>query len=71
MCLQFLQLLEYPFRLLAHALPTLGTANSADKMNSETIWAVNRISNTTISPKKKNYFKRVALTYMHYCVQNS
>ena len=56
MCLQFLQLLKYPARLLAHALPTLGTANSADRMNSETVWGVNRISNTTRSPKKKKLF---------------
>ena len=44
MCLQFLWLLESPSRsLLAHTLPTLGSANS---VNPKTVGTVNRISNT-------------------------
>ena len=44
MCLQFLQLLKSPSSLLARALPTLVSAISANSVNSETIGAVNRIS---------------------------
>ena len=46
MCLQFLWLLESPSSLLAHALPTLGSGNSVDSVNRETIGPVSRISNT-------------------------
>ena len=35
-----------PSSLLAHALPILGSANSADSMNCETIGVTNRISDT-------------------------
>ena len=44
MCLQFLQLLESPFSLLAQALPILGSANS---VNSKTAGMMNRISDTS------------------------
>ena len=44
--LQFLQLLEFPSSLLAHALPTLGSANSVNCVSSKTIGAVSRISDT-------------------------
>ena len=41
-----------PSSLLAHALPILGSANSADSMNSETIGVRNRINDTAgYSPK--------------------
>ena len=43
MCLQFLWLLESPSSLLAHTLPTLGSANS---VNPKTVGTVNRISDT-------------------------
>ena len=43
MCLQSLKLLESYYSLLAHALPTLGSANSAD--------SVNRIGNAEINPE--------------------
>ena len=48
MYLQFLQLLESSSSLLAHALPTLGSANSVDSMNrnSKTTGIMNRISDT-------------------------
>ena len=44
MCLQFLWLLESPSSLLACTLPTLGSANSVDSVNSETTGVMNRIS---------------------------
>ena len=47
MCLQFLELLESPFSLLAQALPILGSANSANSVNSTTIGIMNRISDTS------------------------
>ena len=47
-CLQFLQLLKSPSSLLAHALPTLGSVNSADSVNSETISITNWISETQV-----------------------
>ena len=43
MWLQFLWLLESPSSLLAHALPTLGSANS---VNSRTVGVTNKISDT-------------------------
>ena len=53
MCLQFLQLrlLESPSSLLASALPTLGSANSADSGNSKTTGITNKISNTVFSKR--------------------
>ena len=48
MCLQFLRPLESSSSLLAHALPTLGSAHSADSMNSRAIGVTNRISSTTV-----------------------
>jgi len=48
LCLQFLQLLKSPSSLLAHALPTLGSVNSADSVNSETISITNWISETQV-----------------------
>ena len=47
MCLQFLQLLESPFSLLTQALPILGSANSANSVNSKTAGMMNRISDTS------------------------
>ena len=44
-CLRFLGLLESPPSRLARALPALGSANSADSVNSETASIMNRISN--------------------------
>ena len=48
MHLQFLQLrlLESPSSLLVRALPTLGSGNSADSVNSKTAGIKNRISDT-------------------------
>ena len=46
MCLQFLQLLESSSSISAHALPTLGSTNSTDSVNSKTIGITNRISGT-------------------------
>ena len=43
MCLQFLRLLESPFSLLAWALPTLGSAKSADR----TVWTTRQLSSQT------------------------
>ena len=43
MCLQFLRLLESPSSLLAGTLPTLGSMSSANRVNSKTISAVDRI----------------------------
>ena len=45
-CLQFLQLLVSPSRLLARTLPVLGSVNSVDSVNRETTDIMNRISNT-------------------------
>ena len=45
-CLQFLQLLASPSRLLACTLPILGSVNSVDSVNRETTDIMNRISNT-------------------------
>ena len=47
MCLQFLRLVESPSSLLAGTLPTLGSVNRVNSVNSETISAADRISNTT------------------------
>ena len=46
MCLQFLQLLKSSSSLLAYALCTLGSANSANSVNSDTTGIMNRISDT-------------------------
>ena len=45
--LQFLWLLRSPSRLLAHALPPLGSVNSEDSGNSKTIGIMNRITKTS------------------------
>ena len=45
-CLQFLQLLVSPSRLLARTLPVLGSVSSVDSVNRETTDIMNRISNT-------------------------
>ena len=47
MCLQFLRLLKPSCSLLAHVLPTLGSANSADSVNSKTSGITNRMKNST------------------------
>ena len=41
-------LLESPSSLLAHTLPTLGSANSADSVKSKTTGVTNRINDTEI-----------------------
>ena len=46
--LQFLQLLEFPSSLLAHALPTLGSANSEDSVNSKTTGVRNRMKSNKL-----------------------
>ena len=43
LCLQVLRLLESPSSLLAGALPALGSASSADNVNSKTIGIVGSI----------------------------
>ena len=50
LCLQFLQLLKSPSSLLARTLPTLGSANRADNVNSETTGTMSKISNTPSNP---------------------
>ena len=47
-CLQFLQLLKSSFSLLAYVLPTLGSVNSVDSVNSEAISITNWISETQV-----------------------
>ena len=49
MCLQFLKFLESLSSLLARALLTLGSVNSAHSVNSETIGAMSRIGSWVIS----------------------
>ena len=49
-CLQFPQLLKSPSSLLAHTLPTLGSVNSEDSVNSETISITSWISETQVIP---------------------
>ena len=44
--MQFLQLLESSSSISAHVLPTLGSTNSTDSVNSKTIGVTNRISGT-------------------------
>ena len=46
MCLQFPGLLKSPSSLLAQALPTLGSASSADSVNIKTTGVTSGISNT-------------------------
>ena len=46
MCLYFLQLFESPSSLLAHELPTIGSANS---VNSKVTGITNRISNIDVN----------------------
>ena len=46
-CSSYGWLLESPSSLLACTLSTLGSLNSVDNVNSETIDIMNRISNTT------------------------
>ena len=41
-------LLKSPSSLLARTLPTLGSANSADSVNSKTVGVINRINDTEI-----------------------
>ena len=45
-----------PSSLLAHALPTLGSANSARSMNSKTTGTVNRMKSKTQGKKKMGLF---------------
>ena len=45
-CLQFLWLLQSSSSLLAHALTTLGSANSVHSVNSKIVGTMSRISNT-------------------------
>ena len=53
--MHFLGLLQSSSSLLAHALPTLGSANSG---NSETIWIMNRmISDTPTFPMMYSAYK--------------
>ena len=47
MCLQFLWLLASSSSLLCHALPTLGSANSVNSMNSKTTGHMNRMKCST------------------------
>ena len=57
MCLQFLWLLKTPSSLLVCTLPTLGSANSVDSMNSKTLGITNRMNNNTpIIPRKQFTF---------------
>ena len=59
-CLQFLSLLESPSNPLAWALPTLGSANSAHSVNSETTGITNRMkSNTKIQGLIFSYFNKI------------
>ena len=44
MCLQFLWLLQSSSSLLAHALTTLGSANSVHSVNSKIVGTMSRIS---------------------------
>ena len=46
MCLQFLQFVKFSSNLLACALPTTGSVNSVDSVNSKTMGITNRIINT-------------------------
>ena len=45
-CLQFLWLLQSSSSLLAHALTTLGSANSVHSVNSKIVGTMSRLSNT-------------------------
>ena len=63
MCLQFLQLLESPSRLSARALPTLGSVNSDDTVNSETTDAVSRISSITGAVSRISITSMLCLCY--------
>ena len=51
-CLQFLWLLEFSSGLLTHALPTLGSVNSVDSVNSKTVGVRNRIWHWLFLSKK-------------------
>ena len=55
MCLHFLWLLTSSSSLLAQALPTLGSMNSADSMNGKTIGIMNRISDTHIFKHEEKF----------------
>ena len=48
MCLQFLWLLASSSSLLAGALPTLGSVNNADSVNSKTIGALSRMNSEKV-----------------------
>ena len=63
MCLHFLWLLASSSSLLAHALPTLGSANSVDTVNSKTIGAMNRMKSDTVSNPKSE--ELTSLDFLH------
>ena len=64
MCLHFLWLLTSSSSLLAQALPTLGSMNSADSMNGKTVGIMNRISDTYIF-KHEEKFKENYIQYLY------
>ena len=64
MCLHFLWLLTSSSSLLAQALPTLGSMNSADSMNGKTVGIMNRISDTHIF-KHEEKFKENYIQYLY------
>ena len=55
-CVRFLQLLSSPSTLLAHALPTLGSVNSAKSINSETTGIRNRMNRDTKAQINTNVY---------------